>query len=202
MRKELEFLKPIRNILVKFGIIERVEEMKSSSDVIVGKNNFYHKKYFYKRGIEKVYIGSFCSFGQNVRLLTSNHNYKLPTTSNTIYYDIFKELPKSFLPKNNPIKIGSDVWIGDNAIILNGVKVWNGAVIGAGSIVTKNIEPYSIVAGVPAKLIKYRFEKEIIKFLLNLEWWNWNNEKIKRNKEFFMTDLSSVDINDLKKIIK
>lgn len=78
-----------------------------------------------------------------------------------------------------PIEIGNDVWIGDNVTIKNGVKIGDGAVIGACALVTKDIPPYAIVGGVPAKIIKYRFEEKIINELLELKWWNFNDEILK-----------------------
>jgi len=76
------------------------------------------------------------------------------------------------LPKHAAAKIGHDVWIGANAVIMRGVKIGNGAVIAAGAIVNKDVEPYSIVGGVPARHLKYRFDKETIERLLKSEWWN------------------------------
>ena len=77
--------------------------------------------------------------------------------------------------------ISNDVWIGANAIILRGVKIGDGAVIRAGAIVTKDVRPYSIVGGVPAQLIKWRFPREIREKLLKIKWWDWFGEKIKEN---------------------
>ena len=77
------------------------------------------------------------------------------------------------------------MWIGANVIILPGVKIGNGAIIAAGAVVTKDVEPYAIVGGVPAKLIKYRFKKEEINQLEEIKWWNWSIEEIERNIELF-----------------
>ncbi|PTD94248.1 hypothetical protein C9439_03990 [archaeon SCG-AAA382B04] len=91
------------------------------------------------------------------------------------------------------IDIGCDVWVGADSTILGGVNVGHGAIIGADSVVTKDVEPYSIVAGNPAKHIKYRFSEKIRNQLLELKWWEWDEEKIERNKKFFSTDLREVD---------
>ena len=81
--------------------------------------------------------------------------------------------------------IGNDVWIGANVIILPGVNIGHGAVIAAGAVVTKDVEPYAIVGGVPAKLIKYRFNAEERQKLLSIAWWNWSLDKIEKNIELF-----------------
>ena len=80
---------------------------------------------------------------------------------------------------SKPTKIGNDVWIGANAIIQSGVTIGDGAIIGSGAVVTKDVPPYAIVVGVPAKILKYRFNKEQIKELLQLKWWNLPFDKIK-----------------------
>lgn len=79
-----------------------------------------------------------------------------------------------------PVIIGNDVWIGCNVTILDGLKIGDGAVIGAGSVVTKDIPPYAIAAGVPAKILRYRFDKRTIKELLELKWWELDDEEIKK----------------------
>lgn len=84
-----------------------------------------------------------------------------------------------------PIVIGNDVWVGHGAIILKGVKIGDGAVIGAGSVVTKDVAPYAIVGGVPAREIRKRFSNEKIKELLEIKWWDWSEEEIIANKNFF-----------------
>ena len=83
-------------------------------------------------------------------------------------------------------KIGNDVWIGRSAIVLSGTSIGNGAVIGAGSVVTKDVPDYAIVAGNPAKLIRYRFDEQTIKELQSLKWWDWPDEKIERYAKYFV----------------
>jgi acetyltransferase-like isoleucine patch superfamily enzyme len=79
------------------------------------------------------------------------------------------------------IRIGNDVWIGAKATIMSGVNIGHGSIVAAGSLVTKDVEPYSIVGGNPAKHLKYRFDKNQIDDLLDIAWWNWNESKIKEN---------------------
>ena len=91
----------------------------------------------------------------------------------------------SEIRNNKPVIIGNDVWIGANVVILPGVTIGDGAILAAGAVVTKDVGPYSIVGGVPAKIIKYRFEYETIDALLKIQWWNWTEQEIEDNIEFF-----------------
>lgn len=97
-------------------------------------------------------------------------------------------------PTKGNTEVGNDVWIGFNSTIMPGVKIGDGAIIGTNSVVTKNVEPYSIVGGNPAKEIKKRFSKEQIENLLQIKWWNWKIEKITEN----IQNLTSENYNDLK----
>jgi virginiamycin A acetyltransferase len=127
-------------------------------------------------------IGKYVAFGYNIRLITSNHE----TSEVILQYNLSKQL--GIKPKTGSkidINIGHNVWIGDNVIITPGVSVANGAIIGAGSVVTKNVPPYAIFAGVPAKLIRYRFEDDRINEIEKLLWWDWSFEKMKNNIEKF-----------------
>ncbi len=96
-----------------------------------------------------------------------------------------------------PIEIGNDVWIGDGAIILSGVKVGDGAIIGAGSVVTQNVEPFSIVAGVPARHIKYRFPENVREILLKLRWWELEPDDLKKIKSLFEDIISEKNLQDI-----
>jgi acetyltransferase-like isoleucine patch superfamily enzyme len=95
---------------------------------------------------------------------------------------------------NGPIEIKNDVWIGAHSVILSGAVIDNGAIVAANSVVTGYVPPYAIVAGSPAKVIKYRFEPEIIELLNELQWWNWDIDKIKANKPFFKNKLKVEDL--------
>lgn len=117
-------------------------------------------------------IGSFCSIGNLCTIGAQKHPVKHLTTFP------FEEILA--LTELKGTVIGSDVWVGCNSVILMGVTVGHGAVIGAGAVVTKDVPPYAIVAGVPAQVIKYRFEPEIIAGLLETHWWDLPAEEIKK----------------------
>lgn len=126
-------------------------------------------------GITNAKIGRFCSIGTNVLIGPGHHNLENISTSTCFYDgDIYNELTKRNLI------IGNDVWIGSYSIILRGIKIGDGAVIGAGSVVTKDVPPYAIVAGVPAKIIRYRFEQKAIEKIIETEWWKYDIKKAKQ----------------------
>lgn len=134
---------------------------------------------------EETKIGSFVSIGKNVQLGHGEHPLNFLSTSPYFYYDeLGFKLPN--MPTHNEywryngITIENDVWIGDNVFIKNGITVGTGAVIGAGSVVTKNVPEYSIVAGNPAKIIRYRFDEKTINILLESKWWLWDDDLIKQ----------------------
>lgn len=107
------------------------------------------------------------------------YSYQFGKYFNNAKYEI------SPLRNNQEVKIGNDVWIGANAIILPGVKIGDGVIIAAGAVVTKNIEPYAVVGGIPAKIIKYRFNADDIKLLEKIKWWDWSIEEVENNIELF-----------------
>lgn len=136
-----------------------------------------------------VRIGKYCQFGMNVAIHGTNHPISYLTTYiNTRLFDGL-----SNLKTEKEIEIGNDVWVGHAAIILAGVSVGNGAIIAAGSVVSKNVDPYSIVAGNPAKIIKKRFSENIINEIEKLEWWDKNDEELKKIKPLFFKDFSKVN---------
>ena len=95
------------------------------------------------------------------------------------------DFENSPIRNNKPVIIGNDVWIGANVIILPGTWIGDGAILAAGAVITKNVEPYAIVGGVPAKIIKKRFSDKIIEKMLLIKWWDWEDSEIKKNLELF-----------------
>jgi acetyltransferase-like isoleucine patch superfamily enzyme len=134
-------------------------------------------------------IGKFCLIGQGVTiLLGSEHRPDWVTTYPfNFILDEFKEIKGTPITKGS-VTIGNDVWIGMNAFILDGVSIADGAVIGACSVVTNNVEPYTIVAGNPARVIRKRFDRETINKLLKIKWWDWNIDRIKENMPLLLSN--------------
>lgn len=134
-------------------------------------------------------IGRFCSISNNVQIIFGGqHHYDW--VSQYAFNPIVQSYFDNFLYYDKPVKpvvIGNDVWIGKNVTILQGVTIGDGAVIGTNAIVTKDIPPYAIVVGNPARIIKYRFSENQIKALLRIKWWNWSKEKIKENIALIMS---------------
>lgn len=132
----------------------------------------------------RLQIGNFCSIAKNIKIyLGGNHRTDYVTTFP--FGHIHKQVFNNFDGRGHPstrgdVIIGNDVWIGDNVTIMSGVTIGDGAVIANKSHVVKNVEPYSLVGGNPAKLIKYRFTAEQIEKLLEIKWWYWDDEKINK----------------------
>lgn len=130
--------------------------------------------------IKNCSIGKFCSIAQNVKIGLGIHPTNMISTYPGFYSNKASGANKFFynpsILEEKKISIGHDVWIGSGSMIMDGIEIGNGAIIAAGSVVTKNVEPYEIVGGVPAKRIKYRFSFNEIQFLQQLEWWNKDNK--------------------------
>ncbi|SEL75914.1 transferase hexapeptide (six repeat-containing protein) [Haloferax larsenii] len=157
-------------------------------DVTVGPwSNFVREI----EAIGEITIGGYGAFARRVTFQEKNHNTSWAGTQMRFYDNVVGEsLPHV---TNGPIRVGNDVWIGADVTILSGVKIGHGAIIGARSVVTKDVSPYEVVAGVPATHRKWRFDEQTREQLLDLAWWEWSDEKIANNKEFFTTDLTPVE---------
>ena len=155
---------------------------------------------------DRVVIGKFCSIAADSALIPNNGH--IPPRG----YDKFRvstfalaRLKKngwrdkySLPDESGSIIVGNDVWIGAKAMILSGVMIGDGAIIGAGAVVTRNVPPYAVVAGVPAKIIRYRYNPEQIAALLKIAWWNWSIDKIVLNMDYFYDDID-IFINQFSK---
>ncbi|MFD1601641.1 CatB-related O-acetyltransferase [Flavobacterium artemisiae] len=127
-------------------------------------------------------IGKYCQIGSDVAIHSTNHpiNY----LSTYINKNLFAGELTS-LKEENQVTIGNDVWIGHNVIIVGNVTIGNGAILAAGSVITKDVLPYSIVGGVPAKMIKKRFSENIIQEIEELQWWNYSESELEKIKPLF-----------------
>jgi acetyltransferase-like isoleucine patch superfamily enzyme len=145
----------------------------------------------------KIHVGKYCSIGRDCNFfLHANHRPDWVTTSSQLLGPVTPEIANMHMEMGHPsckgdITIGNDVWIGAKSTIMSGVKIGHGAVIGSGSVVAKDIPPYAIVVGNPAKIVKYRFDEQQIEDLLGIAWWDWDESKIKEESMV----LWSKDIN-------
>jgi|TARA_B110000091_G_scaffold117155_1_gene126327 acetyltransferase-like isoleucine patch superfamily enzyme len=135
----------------------------------------------------KVHLGKYNSIGRDCNFfLHANHRADWVTTTSQLLGPVTPEIAEMHMNMGHPtckgdIKVGNDVWIGATSTIMSGITIGDGAIIGAGSMVTKDVPPFAIVAGNPSKIVKYRFTEEQIEKLLQISWWDWEEDKIKDN---------------------
>lgn len=147
--------------------------------------------------VENAEIGRFCSIADYCRIGMGGHSLGYLSTS-PVFTQITNALQEKWIKKDilghksdeERVYIGNDVWIGSHAMVLGGVRVGDGAVIGAGAVVVKDVPPYAVVGGVPARVIRYRFEQRIIDRLVALKWWNSSEEKLKMLVPLFQKDIT------------
>lgn len=153
------------------------------------KNNVL---YHYPINKDRLIIGKFCSIACGAKFIfnSANHTQKsLSTYPFPIFFEewnLDKANVASAWDNKGDIVIGNDVWIGYEAVILSGVHIGDGAIIGTRAVVTKDVPPYSVVGGIPAKEIKKRFDENTIMKLQKIQWWNWSYDKIQQNLPFIM----------------
>jgi virginiamycin A acetyltransferase len=163
----------------------KVFQASLSGRVVVGRySTLWGPDVFVSGGEFGVYIGSFCSIAHHVSLQEQFHNSQRTTTY--FFERNFLKIPEHSTTQisKGPIRVGHDVWIGAGAQILSGVTVGDGAIIGAGAVVTRDVPPYAVVCGVPACVIRYRFSSDTIHKLLELQWWNWDDETLRQRSDF------------------
>ncbi len=164
----------------------RVDSECSLSMVTIGRYLYVGSA----TSISDTCIGNFCSIGGRCAIGGGIHPTDMVSTSpaflkgRNILGKHFAELP--YKPSET-VDIGNDVWVGEGVYIRSGVKIGDGAVIGAHAVVTRDVEPYSVVAGIPARAIRKRFDDETIERLLEIRWWEWPDKKLEREGGFFLS---------------
>ncbi len=176
-----------------------IKNVVSNPNIIIGDYTYYDDPedpenfernvlYHYPFIGDKLIIGKFCALARGVQFIMNGANHKISGFS-TYPFQIFGNGWERVMPQPDefPFKgdtvIGNDVWIGYHAVIMPGVKIGDGAIIAAKSVVVKDVAPYTVVGGNPATLLRQRFPTETINLLLEIAWWNWDIEKITRNLE-------------------
>ncbi|QOG03783.1 CatB-related O-acetyltransferase [Flavobacterium sp. MDT1-60] len=197
IRKRIKFSRVIaKNPTCRFSSSSDIVESAFGEYVVIFEDNkIFNSRidsYSYVQVGSRIFnceIGKFCSIATSVSIAPGMHNLDKVTTHPAL---IQKDtpLPKVFAKQASTsfekVFIGNDVWIGERAIILDGVKIGNGSVIAAGAVVVKDVEAYSIVGGIPAKHIKYRFDEESIHILQKSEWWNYSENWFHSNSELML----------------
>lgn len=198
----------VRKIYPRSGDKETVylKNVISNPNIIVGDYTMYHDSindpkdfetnnvlYQYPINRDKLKMGKFCSIACGTKFLFNSANHALDSLSTYPFplffeeWNLEKEKVTEAWDNRGDIVIGNDVWIGYEAVILSGVTIGDGAIIGTRAVVTKDVPPYTIVGGVPAKSIRKRFDEKVIEALLKIKWWDWTEEKVARNIENIKT---------------
>lgn len=189
----------IKNVIKNPSI--QVGEYTYYSDINGAENFEEHVTHHYDFIGDKLTIGKFCAIAQGVEFIMNGANHRMNSVT-TYPFNIMgngweKVTPTlEAMPLKGDTVVGNDVWIGQNVTVMPGVHIGDGAIIAANSVLTKDIPPYHIVGGNPCKIIRKRFNDELIEYLLNLKWWDWSDEKIFKNLEL----LCSSNLEEIKRI--
>lgn len=184
-----------------FAIIDQKSKINRKAKIINSKIDKYSIV-----GVKTIVcyadVGKFCSIAGSSVIGLGSHPTDIISTS-PIFYSKHNGTGYSWVKSDTysefkKVIIGNDVWIGARVLIMGGVKIGDGAIIAAGSIVTKDVPPYAIVGGVPAKIIRYRFDEEIISLLKEIEWWIKDESFLKDNIELFQNKINKESLMDLK----
>ena len=190
----------IKNVIKNPNII--VGEYTYYDDIDGAENFESHVTHHYDFIGDKLIIGKFCAIAKGIEFIMSGANHRINSIT-TYPFNIMGNGWEKSAPSLSDLKlkgdtiIGNDVWIGQNVTILPAVHIGDGAIIGANSVVAKNIPPYSVAVGNPCEVKRKRFDEDLIEYLLKIKWWDWNAEKIFKNMEA----LCSGDLSKIKNII-
>lgn len=181
----------LKNIITRPNII--VGDYTYYDDEVDVKNFEKNVLYHYEFLNDKLLIGKFCQIASDVKFFMNGMFHMIDSFSTYPFMIFSKECQDKYptdakFPFKGNTVVGNDVWIGCNAAFTPGVRVGDGAIIGANSLVTKDVGPYEIWGGNPAKLIRKRFSEEIIELLLKIQWWNWDIEKIEKNVDVLISN--------------
>lgn len=146
--------------------------------------------------LHNVLIGRYCSIGSNVKAITGRHPTADFVSTHPAFFSTAEQAGFTYVKENKfeeylyvkgryTVEIGNDVWIGTDASLMGGIRIGDGAIVAAGAIVTKDVPPYAIVGGIPARIIKYRFNNEDISYLMKIKWWDKNEEWIVEHAQYF-----------------
>ena len=177
----------LKNVITNPNII--IDDYAMYNDFVRDPRDFQKNNvlYHYSVNHDKLVMGKFCSIACGAKFIFTSANHTMKSLSTYPFPIFFEEWGLDIANVSNAwdnkgdIVIGNDVWIGYEAVILSGVTIGDGAIIGTRAVVTKDVPPYTIVDGVPAKHIRKRFDEETISRLMELRWWEWSDEKIKEN---------------------
>lgn len=188
-----------------------LKNVVKNPNIIIGDYTYYddfenienfekNVKYLFDFVDDQLIIGKFCMIASDVTFIMNGANHLTESISAYPFAVFGKDWADAMEGKSYPVKgntvVGNDVWIGYDATIMSGVTIGDGAIIASKAVVTKDVGPYTIVGGNPAKVIRPRFSEEVIELLLNIKWWDWPVEKITRNVQLLVSD----DVEQLQKV--
>ncbi|MGJ1514920.1 CatB-related O-acetyltransferase [Sphingobacterium siyangense] len=193
-----------RGVYIKANVIISINTKFGGRNSINSKTNVYNSSIGFGTYLGKnvelnnAIVGKYCSIASGVKILPYTHPSKIFVSTHPAFFSLLKQAGFTYVNKQRFketvhiekderifIEIGNDVWIGEDAKLMGGIKVGDGAIIGAGALVTKDVPPYAIMVGVPARKIKSRFNDDDINFLKHLRWWDKDEDWIKNNIELF-----------------